>query len=91
MPRVENTGDNIRPTLVRTGNGASVYDVCKDCKAVLKRDPHALDHKLTPYNGEPQGDRGWVPGAAHPDYNDQDPPLTCDGCGTRLYEGRDGE
>lgn len=82
MPRVENTGDNVSEWYENDGDsGSSTLDVCNVCYKELLRDPKSLNNKLRPYNGDPQGDSGWVGDIDRPDYDDQDycceGPFTC--------------
>lgn len=82
MPRVENWGNNVTEFCEQSGEGSSTYDLCNHCADVLNIDPHAYDDDLTPYNGDPQGSKGWAAGCEHPPYADED--YCCAVCGDRL-------
>jgi hypothetical protein len=71
MPRVENLGENVDWWYENEGggNGSSTHDVCNNCASKLRQNPHAFDHLLEPYNGDPQGDRGWGGDVVHPEYD----------------------
>lgn len=74
MPRVSNVGPSVDAWSRRTHEGSSVYDLCDDCAGTILMHPHAFDRKLQPYGqGEPQGERGWEPGVAHPPYGPVSP------------------
>jgi hypothetical protein len=84
MPRVENLGKNVDEWYEEYEEGTSTHDVCNDCHEELEQDPSCFNNKLTPYNGDPQGDEGWGGDCARPDYDDEE--YDCEVCGKRLTE-----
>jgi hypothetical protein len=87
MPRVENLGKNVDEWYEEYEEGTSTHDVCASCWADLQAVPDAYNDKLTPYNGDPQGDEGWGGEVCHPSYNEDD--YDCEVCGDHLTEDDD--
>jgi len=93
MPRVDNQGKNVSHWYDNEGggNGSSTYDVCADCATDLSHDPHYYNDILTPFNGDPQGEDGWVDdGCCHPSYTNGDD-YFCAVCNKLLTEDDEDE
>ena len=90
MPRHENVGDVVDVWYNKgKGDGSSTFDLCAVCSAEYSG-VDLDDIPLTPYHhGEPSGEL-CSGGVDHPDYDDAAMDYTCEVCGKKLTERRDG-
>lgn len=87
MPRVHADGSATTEWCERTGNGASIHDLCRNCSLELQADPKYFNDELKVYNsGEPEAEF-WGGDAEHPCYRDvamDGEPYCCEVCKEEL-------